>query len=258
VRQAPDGVPSLVAASVAERHRALLRRSRIRPNSTLASQAAPLLEAEQLGVESDHVGTARADAARRQHRQQLGEHRRRRQVAERLDIAGIPGRLQAQEARPRRFEHFGTVEPGRMKAGRARRARGDERRCRGMHVTLRAGVAVAPALRPKAPGRAGENDRGKAGQRHGPRDFDRMARREQRPERGEHADPRRQAAEDEPARAGGGRGRAAEEERQAEAERHRCAQAPRQPHARSRRRGAQHLIPTCRATTPALRLWTST
>src|SRR6185295_13653010 len=78
-------------------------------------------------------------------------------------------------------------------------------------------------------------------------------RLEQRRERGGDAEPRRHATDDESGRARGS-GRAAEQERHADAERERRAPAARE----SNERNAQHLIPACSATTPALMLWTST
>ena len=57
---------------------------------------------------------------------------------------------------------------------------------------------------------------------------------------------------DESARAGRGRRRAAEQERHAEAERERRAPAAGEAHRRPA--AAQHLIPTCRATTPVLKV----
>ena len=258
-RAAPAGAPGATTArlvlgagehpQLAERHLALLRRLADQAGELDAREVgrAELLEAEQLGMQRDHVGAAGARLARRQHVQQLLEHLRRRQAAQRRDVGRVPGRLQAQEAAARGVEHLLAVERRRESRSRrsaARSLRGARRRaantaracCRRQiqNALQTSAKATTIAAMPAAPGRRAAR---------------RRARSRARPE----PEPGREAAE---RRARRRRQRPPASCRTAGAGRRR----PRGPGASGGRRGraVQHLIPTCSATTPALRLCTST
>ena len=192
-----------------------------------------------------------------QHRQQLAQHVGRGQVAERLDVAGVPGRLQAKEARSRRLEH----PAARSSAGRrfggcgagSRLRRAQPRRCaagRGSGAERRGARCQRQAARSE------EEARRRSTTAAAPREVVGAARREQRqsaasmPSHG--ATPPRTMPPAPAAAAGALPSRSGTPRPSESGARQRRGEAHRRPAA------AQHLIPTCRATTPALRLWTST
>ena len=255
---------------LAERHRALLRRFADQARELDARQPgrAEFLNVEQCGVQRDDVGAARRRATRSA---STGSSSCSMSGVVRCPSACTSPASQA-ACRRRKRDRAASSTSAPSSAGRASTAtrRSGRAACRRTAMPPAPGLstgdessAAAPLAarsleaaraRPHWPARAKTS----TDDHHGgsARDVARPARREQREQRRDHAEPRRQAAGDDTAGTDSRRRRAAEEERNAEAERER--RAPRARQADRRRAIAQHLIPTWSATTPALRLWTST
>ena len=176
---------------LAKRHRALLRRFADQAGELDARQPgrAELLEVEQLGVQRDDVGAARAD---RVPSSTAAAPRSMSGVVRWPSACTSPASQAACRRRKRDRAASSTSAPSRPRRMRSRRSAARSRR---------GAPAAAPRAAPARAAAASARTRCRRARRRprsaAARRLAGAARREQRPERGEDAEPRRQAADDE-------------------------------------------------------------